>query len=292
MRHFLLWFCNPCRYRAAWESFISSWYSILPAQRRQQYNLSRRADGSIAISAAGLLKALTDGAWTQWAAQQEHAARQRLQEEQQQQQQQQQQQCGGEPGSSRGSSSSSSSSLSAAQEQLLEAMQQSKAAIWAKQCQHKVHDEVVVNGVSFVGVQHRRHKERGWAVLRKEPGSNSMWFVEVLSCVSQPDDLSPDGDEHVIVLCHLHESKPADSSRPGPKVDADGLIIFPKAPFSAAGYSIVAVPAEQLVPIRLTVVEHMNSNRYPATWVALKRIPYVDFVRAAGFPEGSGYAGV
>jgi hypothetical protein len=61
------------------------------------------------------------------------------------------------------------------------------------------------------------------------------------------------------------------------RADADGLIVFPAAYTPADGCEIVAVPAAQLVPLRLTVVPHMNVDWHPDTFVALKRIPYVVF---------------
>jgi hypothetical protein len=68
--------------------------------------------------------------------------------------------------------------------------------------------------------------------------------------------------------------------------------VFPSAPSPEDGSTIVAVPAAKLVPLRLTVVEHMDKIRHPDKFVALKRIPYVGFVRQAGFPDSSGYVGV
>jgi hypothetical protein len=259
-----------CRYRQAWETFISRWYAGLTGQQRQEYSLTKAANGSIRISAAGALKALRpDGAWVRWATQQLQAAQQQV-------------------GSSAGHAGSSSSAP--ASNGVLESAQQQVAlSAWAGRCVHEVHDYVLVNGVRFVGRQRSAHRSQGWAVLVKEPGISSMWFVEVLDTVSQT---TPAGTEHIIVLCHKHESKPADVRKPGPALDADGLIVFPSAPSPEDGSTIVAVPAAKLVPLRLTVVEHMDKVRHPDKFVALKHIPYVDFVRQAGFPESSGYVGV
>jgi hypothetical protein len=274
----LLLLTGGCSYRWCWEQFLEHWFlSMSAAAALRDYDLARQ-QGVLKIGRTGLTKIFREGDWARWAVQQ-------VQQEQGQQQQQQ-------PGRGWGSSSSGRARGRGrgrgrqARVQPLswdDCLMQVKVAQWAKEMAIRCYPKVVIGGMPFAAEGERRSKERGWAVLRKQPGDNSMWFAKVLGVVQQ-SHYSGGGQTRELVICNLHESKPAAGNQAGPSLDALGLIVFPSTPSVVDGLTVSVVPAEQLASVRISVVPHVAPNLTANTMVALIRQPMEVFLRMAEFP--------
>lgn len=226
---------------------------------RNMFDLTRRS-GRLAISKAGIIKVFKEQQWKQWA--QQLVAAERAQQSEQQR------------AAAAAVGSPAPSSIPALS---TECRQQVQIACWAADMRLRSYPAVFVGGVRFATARQRRHAEQGWAALRMQPDSDSMWFVQVLSAVQQPH-YSGVGQTRELLMCHMFESRPAVGQ--GPKLDALGLIVIPNTPTAVGGCTVCAVAPEQLVPMRLCVVPNM---RRVDSYVVLIRQPLEILLRAAGF---------
>jgi hypothetical protein len=100
--------------------------------------------------------------------------------------------------------------------------------------------------------------------------------------ITQQEPGAADDAVRVLVRGQLYESRAPGNHVGGmPRLDADGLMVIPSQPLQVDGRVTQFVPARELCPIRVTVVEF---EQRPNTYAVLLRQPLDDFMWEAGYP--------
>lgn len=211
----------------------------MTAKQLKALNINKdpAAEGRWKCSSGGILTALRG--WPKWQAQKQK----QLQERQQQQQQQRnraRQQAGGDPvAPTAGHWFGSKTAI----------------ADTASRCPELL-SEVVVDGMKFVGSNHRRHDEMGWAVLKREPGSDTMWFFHISMILRHSDWKKT---KRVLLYGTFHKSAAPGGS--GPLVDTNlDSPIFKSATAArqdAGNQRMCVTDCDRVAAVRLAVVPHM-----------------------------------
>jgi hypothetical protein len=250
-----------CRYQTLWDIFLPAFCEGLTAAQRRNYNIARDpADRSRwKLGTPGILAALR--AWPTW--QHEEEQRQQQQQEQRNRSRQQANQIPLPNLASNGWLNSSRAVAETAAQRGL------------------VFSEVTVDGMRFVGDTHARAKQEGWALLKKEEGSDVMWFFRIKD-ILQHTDWS--GESRVMLYGSFHKSARAHDA--GPLIDpALDSPIFKRSPSLRLDFGMqqmCLVPAERVAPVRIAVLPHLAPGRQ-AWLAALTRDP-MQLCLAGGYP--------
>lgn len=120
----------------------------------------------------------------------------------------------------------------------------------------------------------------GWALLKREPGSDIMWFFHISQVLRHPDW---NNEEHVLLYGTFH--KCAAPGGAGPLVDPslDSPIFKKTASWrpDAGNQRMCVISADRVAAVRLAVVPHMAPGK-DTYYAALCREPANLYV-SAGF---------